>query len=102
MTLSRCPPDPTAVGSRSALPYNAYKTKSAQVLRPQLLEKPKTMKSKVSATLQEQKRLDKGHFDTKVKSMPKFQLGELVYVNKSPLATADHERMKPQAYNKLM
>lgn len=60
------------------------------------------MKSRVSATLQEKQGRYYRHFETKVRSMPDLQRGQLVYVKRPPLTTASHERTKSQAYRKLM
>lgn len=48
----------TTFDSRSALPFDAHKTTSAQVQRVQLLEKRAAMKNRFSATLQEYRRRD--------------------------------------------
>lgn len=102
MILSAYSPFPTTIDITSALPAYAYKASGAQVLRTHLLEELATMKIRVPATLRERQRRYRRHFDTRVRSIPNFQREQLLYVDRPPLATADNEPQKSQAYNTLI
>lgn len=83
------------IDSHSTLPSNFYKVTSTLALRTQLLEKLDTIESNVSGTLQEQKLHYKRYFGNKVRPMPKFQLGQVVSVDRLPFTTGFHRRTKP-------
>lgn len=60
-----------------------------------------TMHMKVSRTMVQPEACYKRYFERKVRSLPSFKVGQMVYVNRSPLIIFAANRQSSAKYNKL-
>lgn len=77
----------TTIENCTVLPSNTDKTTNPVILRQRTKTQLAALQRKVSGTLAKQQVRYKRYFDKKVGNLPAFTAGQMVHVNRPPLAT---------------